>query len=104
MARFTNAEYADVHFVYGFCDGNARAASTEYQCRYPDQTQPNRHVFVTVHCSLRKTGAFMPPTHVRHGRRNIQNKDEMLNAVHANPSTSTGRVAYETPLSESRLA
>ncbi|EZA55864.1 hypothetical protein X777_04083 [Ooceraea biroi] len=28
---FSNEEYTDIHFVYGFCDGNARAAVREYQ-------------------------------------------------------------------------
>ena len=28
---FSHMEYCDMHFVYGFCDGNARAAVEEYQ-------------------------------------------------------------------------
>jgi hypothetical protein len=71
MALYTDAEYADMHFGYGFCDGNSGAASTTYQPRYPDHKQPNRHVFVTVHCSLTKTGAFISPAHVGHARRNM---------------------------------
>jgi hypothetical protein len=31
MLRFTNVEYADMHFVYGSCDGNSLAALWEYQ-------------------------------------------------------------------------
>jgi len=27
---FTNAEYADMMYVYGFCDGSATAAVEEY--------------------------------------------------------------------------
>ena len=27
---FSHVEYYDMHFVYGFCDGNARAAVEEY--------------------------------------------------------------------------
>jgi hypothetical protein len=33
---FSHLEYCDMHFVYGFCDGNARAAVDEYQRRFPD--------------------------------------------------------------------
>ena len=33
---FSHVEYCDMHFVYGFCDGNARAAVQEYQRRFPD--------------------------------------------------------------------
>lgn len=28
---FSNAEYADIHYVYGFCDGNTRVAYSEYK-------------------------------------------------------------------------
>ena len=34
---FSHVEYCDMHFVYGFCDGNARAAVEEYQRRFPDR-------------------------------------------------------------------
>ena len=30
-----------MHFVYGFCDGNARAAVDEYQRRFPDRSIPS---------------------------------------------------------------
>jgi hypothetical protein len=39
---YTNAEYANIHFVYSFCDGNAAAAAREYQLRYPDWSHPER--------------------------------------------------------------
>jgi len=26
MYTYTNEEYVDIHFSYGFCDGNAKAA------------------------------------------------------------------------------
>jgi len=31
---FSHVEYCDMHFVYGFCDGNTRAAVEEYQRRF----------------------------------------------------------------------
>ena len=34
---FSHVEYCDMHFVYGFCDGNARAVVEEYQRRFPDR-------------------------------------------------------------------
>jgi hypothetical protein len=66
MARFTNAEYANMHFLYGSCDRNAKTAMKEYKYPYPDPKHTNRHVFATVHCSLRETGAFMPLAHIGH--------------------------------------
>jgi len=32
---FSHMEYCDMHFVYGFCDGNARAAVEEYKGVFP---------------------------------------------------------------------
>ena len=34
---FSHVEYCDRHFVYGFCNSNARAAVEEYQRRFPDR-------------------------------------------------------------------
>ena len=40
---FINAEYADVLYVYGFCDGSA--AVEEYRRRFPMRRMPDRKVF-----------------------------------------------------------
>jgi len=32
---FSHVEYCDMHFMYGFCDDNARAAVQEYQGVFP---------------------------------------------------------------------
>ena len=41
---FTHEEYADMVYVYGYCNGNANAAVDEYRRRYPLQRTPNRAV------------------------------------------------------------
>jgi len=33
---FSHVEYCDMHFVYGFCDGNEHAAVDKYQRRFPN--------------------------------------------------------------------
>lgn len=40
-----NEEYADIHFVYQFCDGNDNHLVQEYRRRYPNRRQPTRRVF-----------------------------------------------------------
>ncbi|EZA47422.1 hypothetical protein X777_05112 [Ooceraea biroi] len=50
---FSNEEYTDIHFVYGFCDGNARAAVREYQRRFPNRRVPDSSVFSNTHLQLR---------------------------------------------------
>ena len=54
---FSHMEYCDMHFVYGFCDDNARAAVEEYQSRFPDGRIPSRSVFTRIHQTLRDTGS-----------------------------------------------
>jgi hypothetical protein len=34
---FSHAKHCDMHDVYGFCDGNARAAVEEYQRHFLDE-------------------------------------------------------------------
>jgi hypothetical protein len=103
MKMYTNAEYADIHFVYGFCDGNAAGVAREYQLRYPDRRHPKRRVFEAVHRRPRETGSFKPRTHVGRGRRNVQDDVVVLDAVNDNPSNITRRFASQTGLSQSAV-
>ena len=64
---FSHVEYCDMHFVYGFCDGNAPAAVVGYQRRFPDRRIPSRRVFTRIHQTLRDTGCF-PSAAVRSER------------------------------------
>lgn len=58
MERFSNSELADIHFIYGYCNGNARAAVREYQRRFPGRRLPHRMVFSRVHRNLVENGSF----------------------------------------------
>ena len=55
---FSNVEYCDMHFVYGFCDGNARAAVDEYQRPFPHRRIPSRGVFTRIHQTMSETGCL----------------------------------------------
>ena len=54
---FSHVEYCDMHFVYGFCDGNTRDA-VEYRRRFPDRRIPSRGVFSRIHQTMRETGCL----------------------------------------------
>jgi len=45
---FSVAEYADIIYVYGFCDGNSVHAVAEYQQRFPNRRIPTQRVFSRV--------------------------------------------------------
>jgi hypothetical protein len=94
---------AENHFVYGFCDGNAAAATREYQLRCPDRKHPERRVFEAVHRRLRETGSFKPRIRVGRGRRNVQDDEVVLDAVNDNPSRSTRCITSQTGLSQSAV-
>ena len=42
---FSFEEYADMIYVYGFCDGNSVLAVAEYQQRFPNRRIANRRVY-----------------------------------------------------------
>ena len=48
-----------MHFVYGFCDGNANAAVEEYQRCYPERRIPSRGVFTRVQQTLHDYGCLL---------------------------------------------
>ena len=48
-----------MHFVYGFCNGNAHAAVEEYQRRFPDRRISSRGVCTRINQTLRDTGCIV---------------------------------------------
>jgi len=55
---FAVAEYADMIYVYGLCDGNSVHAIPEYQQRFPNRRIPTRRVFTRVYQTSRDTGTL----------------------------------------------
>jgi len=55
---FSVAEYADMIYVCGFCDGNSVHAVTEYQQRFRNRRIPTRRVFARVYQTLQDTGTL----------------------------------------------
>ena len=91
---FSHVEYCDMHFVYGFCDGNARAAVEEYQRRFPDRRIPSRSVFTRIRQTLRDTGS-LPSVSVQSERevvRTINTRENILEMVQRSPCLSTRRM------------
>jgi len=92
---FSHVEYCDMHSVYGFCDGNARAAVDEYQRRFPDRRIPSRGVFSRIHQTMRDTGC-LPIVAVQSERKVvplINTRENILEMVQRSPRLSTRRIA-----------
>ena len=100
---FSHIEYCDMHFVYGFCNGNALAAVEEYRRHFPDRRIPSSRVFTRIHQTLRDTGC-LPSVKVRSEREvigTIDTQENILHMVQRSPRLSTRRMAFRTR--ESRM-
>lgn len=102
---FTHAEYSDIVFVYGFCDGSAFAARTEYRRRFPNRRLPNARVFSSVFRKLRDTGK-VPSSYISSERSNEQDLNEVeniLESVERSPTTSTRRISTRIVVPNTRV-
>jgi len=102
---FSQVEYCDMHFVYGFCYGNARAAVDEYQRRFPDRRIPYGSVFSRIHQTMRETGC-LPSVVVQSERgvvRTINTGENILEMVQRSPRLSTRRIASHIGVSHMQV-
>ena len=101
---FTHVEYCDMHYVCGYCDGNASAAVNEYRRRYPERRIPSKRVFTRVEQSLRNNGCL--PSFALHSEREVVRKinvrENILDMVQRSPRLSTRRMASRVGLSRIR--
>jgi len=94
-----------VYFVYGFCDGNARAAVEEYQRRFPDRRIPSQSVLTRILQSLCDTGS-LPSVSVQSERevvRTINTRQNILRMVQRSPRLSTCRMASHIGVSRMQV-
>ena len=102
---FSHVEYCDIHFVYGFCDGNARATVQEYQRRFPDRMIPSQSVFTQIHQTLRDTRS-LPSVSLQSERevvRTINTRENILQMVQRSPRLSTRRMASRIGVSRTQV-
>jgi len=87
---FTNAEYVDMMYVYGFCDGSATAAVEEYRQWFPMRRIPDHSVFYKVFNTLCECGT-LPSAHVSSEwarKQNMEEQENILDMVQRSPTTS----------------
>jgi hypothetical protein len=60
---FADAEYTDMLYVYGFCNGSATAAIEEYRRRFPMRRILHHRVVSKVFNALYECG-MLPSAHV----------------------------------------
>ncbi|GFX12926.1 uncharacterized protein TNCV_3659221 [Trichonephila clavipes] len=91
LNRFTNAELADIHFIYGLANGNRLVAVRLYGERHLTRWQPNHQTFTEVHQNLAEHGWPRTVIEVTGRPRTARTPifgEGVLHAVDRNPSTS----------------
>ena len=102
--QFSNQEYGDIIFVYGYCDGNGRAAAREYERRFPGRRCPNHQTFANVFAFIREEGHFPTQNNIDQPVRHpVQEEEEVLNAVEENPKTSTRKISRRLIIPQKRV-
>lgn len=91
----SNVGCAVIHFVYGFCGGNAAAAVEDYQRQFPKQRNSDRYLFDIMHEQLQESRSF---TGVLTGmgnprRRNKALQGNIMQMIQCDLRTSTQRIA-----------
>lgn len=95
--HYTPAEYANMHYIYGLCNGNANRAASAYREKYPNLRHPDYRVFIRVHNAFME-GRF-PGTGIggaSEGRPQRHNAAEVLEIVAEDPGTSISVITRRT--------
>lgn len=102
---YSNLEYANMVFVYGFCNGSATAAVEEYRRRFPHQRTPDKNVFIRIYNKLCETG-MLPSANITSERATRQGLDEVeniLNLVEDTPTISSRRISAQVGIPQTKV-
>lgn len=102
MAVYSNAELADMHFMYGRANGIATEARRLYVEAYPNRQIPSHRMFGRIHQRLRDTGSFSKQCHLSGRPRSVSTpraEGEILARIEHNPGASVRRISAEVGIS-----
>jgi len=101
---FTHLEYADMVFLYGFCNRNALAACRKYSLWFSNRKVPDSSMFASVYSKLRETGE-LPSNRISSEPANEQKVDEVesiLQSVERSPTTNARRISTRIGVTHTR--
>ena len=102
---FSVAEYADIIYVYGFCDGNSVHVVAEYQQHFPNHRIPTRRVFTRVYQTLQDTGT-LPGICIaaeRDVNEGVDEEEGIVQMVRSSPCVSMRRIARRLRVPNTRV-
>lgn len=92
-----------MHFVFGYCNGSAKAASNEYRRRYPNRNVPNPRVFSDLHNRLKETGSVSKRKREGFDGIDVHTEENILEAVQLSPGTSVRRLSSQQLVSSTKV-
>ena len=92
MAQYNNQKLAEIHFIYGFCNGNATESVRKFAARYPNRRLPNARTFTAVHQRLCETGSLQGRKERGSNAGAALCEERVLREVQNNPTISTRMV------------
>ena len=99
---FFSEELADIHYIYGSCDGNSAAARIEYQRRFPNRRVPSVPIFRNMHSRFREGTLFQQPQSSSQPTRrtiSVEMEERVLALVDQIPSASTRSIGRQLGMS-----
>lgn len=100
---YSNEEYSDMVYMYGFSDGNSAEARREYGRRFPNRNLPSKVTIQRVYERLRETGSVISKINGGEGPVIPADEDAILDIVHDDPGTSTRRVGFQLGISHTTV-
>jgi len=100
---YSSSEITDIHFVYGLCNGNSRAAAREYRNKYPRRRAPNHKTFVDIHRQIAERGVATLSNHHSLRRSAALIEEQVLAEVTRNPESSVRRLSARLGVSKSSV-
>ncbi|GFY56365.1 DUF4817 domain-containing protein [Trichonephila inaurata madagascariensis] len=92
MTSYTNQEIDDIHFIYGFANGNVLESRWLYGERFASRRLPNRKTFEGLHRRVKEIGLFVSGRHDTCSTRSARTPElgeHVLREFDEPPETST---------------
>jgi hypothetical protein len=102
---FSSTEFADMVYVYEFCDETVVAVVAEYHRRIPNCRIPGRRVFTRVFNTLLESRT-LPSAHVsseRQGQQHVAEVENILQLVDRSAGSSSLRISMRHGVPHTRV-
>lgn len=101
---FSQREYVEMVFCYGFANGNSVRAREEYARRFPRRNLPSVNTFQATYARFLETGSVDTRRVVnRRSPVSTHTEEDVLSIVRRDPSTSTRRISARVGASQSTV-